>query len=223
MEHFNACTQSRTTGAYRLLIIDGHESHNSLAFQNLCKESKIITLYMPPHSSHLLQPPDVGCFSPLKRAYGDEISGLARDHINHIDKITFLPAFRKAFERSFTEANIRASFRGAGVVPYDPGAVLSKLDVKLRTPTPALPEATQWEARTPSNARELEAQSILIRDRVQRHKILSPTSIIILINQSSRGAAKLAHEVALLRSEVKSLKEANQVATQCRQRSRKQI
>ena len=142
LEHFNAYTQSRTVGIHRLLIIDGHESHNSLAFQNLCKESKIITLCMPPHSSHLLQPLDVGCFSPLKRAYGDEISGLARDHINHIDKITFLPAFRRAFERSFTEGNIRASFRGAGVVPYDPEAVLLKLDVKLRTPTPALPEAT---------------------------------------------------------------------------------
>jgi hypothetical protein len=25
---------------------------------------------MPPHSSHLLQPLDVGCFAPLKKAYG---------------------------------------------------------------------------------------------------------------------------------------------------------
>ena len=135
--------QSRTTVAYRLLIIDGDKSYISFAFQEHCKKSKIITLFMPPHSSHLLQPLDVECFSPLKRAYGDEISGLARNHINHIDKTTFLSAFRKAFERSFTEANIGVSFLGAGIVLYDPGAVLSKLDVKLRTPTPALPEATQ--------------------------------------------------------------------------------
>ena len=133
---------------------------------------------MPPHSSHLLQPLDVGCFSPLKRAYGDEISSLTRDHINHINKITFLPAFRRAFKRSFTESNIRASFRGAGVVPYDPEAVLLKLNVKLRTPTPALPKATQWEARTPSNAYELEAQLTLIRDRIRRHKSLLPAFII---------------------------------------------
>jgi len=31
-------------GSYRLLIIDGHESHQSLEFQNLCEESKIIAL-----------------------------------------------------------------------------------------------------------------------------------------------------------------------------------
>lgn len=223
LEHFNAYTQGCTVGAYRLLIIDGHESHNSLTFQDLCKESKIITLCMPPHSSHLLQPLDVGCFSPLKRAYGDEISSLARNHINHIDKITFLPAFRRAFNQSITEINIRASFRGAGVVPYNPEAVLSKLDVKLRTPTPALPEATQWEAKTPSNARELEAQSALISSRIRRHKSSSPASIIHAMNQLNKGASAMAHRIALLEGEVKSLKKANYAATQRRQRSRKRI
>ncbi|KAF7569210.1 hypothetical protein PtrM4_116250 [Pyrenophora tritici-repentis] len=51
------------------------------------------------------------------------------------------------------------SFRGAGLVPLQLEAVLSKLDVQLRTPTPlaaALPEAP-WVAQTPSNARKLEA------------------------------------------------------------------
>jgi hypothetical protein len=42
-------------------------------------------------------------------------------------------------------------------VPLQPDAVLSKLDVQLRTPTLAdLPEAL-WEARTLSNVRELKA------------------------------------------------------------------
>jgi hypothetical protein len=53
---------------------------------------------MPPHSSHLLQPLDVGCFSPLKRAYGSQIESLIRSHINHITKLEFLPAFKAAFE-----------------------------------------------------------------------------------------------------------------------------
>jgi hypothetical protein len=33
---------------------------------------------MPPHSSHLLQPLDVGCFGPLKKVYGREIEPLIR-------------------------------------------------------------------------------------------------------------------------------------------------
>ncbi|KAF1922813.1 DDE-domain-containing protein, partial [Didymella exigua CBS 183.55] len=171
LKHFNAHTKACVVGAHRLLILDGHESHHSLNFQELCKENNIYTLCMPPHSSYLLQPLDVGCFSLLKRAYSHEVESLICHHINHITKLEFLPAFKAAFNQSFTSANICSAFRGAGLVPLQPDAVLSKLDVQLlRTPTPAaLPEAL-WEARTPSNIRELDAQSTLIRDRVRRHK-----------------------------------------------------
>ena len=142
LKHFIKHTKDRVVGARRLLILDGHESHHSLEFQELCKENNIYTLCMPPHSSHLLQPLDVGCFSPLKRAYSREIEALIRYHINYITKLKFLPAFKAAFERSFTSANICSAFRGAGLVPLQPDVILSKLDVQLRTPTPvALPEA----------------------------------------------------------------------------------
>jgi hypothetical protein len=108
LEHFD--THARPVGAYRLLIIDGHESHCSIDFQDRCKEKKIIALCMPLHSSHLLQPLDVACFSPLKRAYGDEISVLARDRIYYINKQTFLPAFKVAFKKAFTKENVCAGF-----------------------------------------------------------------------------------------------------------------
>ncbi|KAI1681040.1 DDE superfamily endonuclease [Pyrenophora tritici-repentis] len=138
---------------------------------------------MLPHSSYLLQPLDVGCFSPLKRAYSREVESLMRNHINHITKLEFLPAFKIAFNRAFTPANICSAFRGAGLVPLQLEAVLSKVDVQLRTPTPpaALPEAP-WVAQTPSNVRELEAQSSLIRERVRQHKSSSPALIIIAID-----------------------------------------
>jgi hypothetical protein len=59
LKHFDEHTKKRVVGTHRLLAIDGHESHDSLAFQQYCKENKIITICMPPHSSHLLQPLDV--------------------------------------------------------------------------------------------------------------------------------------------------------------------
>jgi hypothetical protein len=117
LKHFNAYTKTRTVGARRLLVLDGHESHHSLEFQELCKENNIYTLCMPPHSSHLLQPLDVGCFSSLKRAYSREIESLIRHHINHITKLKFLLAFKAAYDRSFTSANICSAFQGAGLVP----------------------------------------------------------------------------------------------------------
>jgi hypothetical protein len=224
LKHFDAHTKARTVGARRLLILDGHESHHSLEFQELCKENSIYTLCMPPHSSHLLQPLDVGCFSPLKRAYSREVESLMRDHIYHITKLEFLPAFKAAFDRSFTSVNICSAFQGAGLVPLQPDAVLSKLDVQLRTPTPpaALTEAP-WEAQTPSNARELEAQSSLICERVRKHKSSSPASIIEAINQLKKGAEVMTLSAELMRDRIASLERANEAASKRRERKKKRI
>jgi hypothetical protein len=84
----------------------------------------------------------VGCFSPLKRAYSDEISSLAQYSSKQIKKEAFLLAFKAAFKRLITKENICASFRGAGLVPHKLEAVLLKLNVVLRTPTPPKPEDT---------------------------------------------------------------------------------
>ena len=114
-------------------------------------------LCMPAHSSHLLQPLDVACFSPLKRKYSDAISGLARNRTHYISKKTFLLAFKTAFEQSITKENIQAGFRGAGLVPHDPQAVLSKLDVVVQTPVQSPQQVAAWQAQTPRNAREVKS------------------------------------------------------------------
>ena len=88
------------------------------------------------HSSYKLQALDVSCFGPLKQVYGRQIEALIRVYINYVSKLEFLCAFREAFFASITEKNIQGGFLGAGLVPHDLERVLSKLDIKLRTPTP---------------------------------------------------------------------------------------
>jgi hypothetical protein len=178
---------------------------------------------MPPHSSHLLQPLNVGCFSPLKRAYSREVESLIRHYINHITKLEFLPAFKAAFNRAFTPSNICSAFRGAGLVPLQPDAVLLKLDVQLRTPTPAALAEAPWEARTPSNVRELEAQSTLIRNRVRQHKSSLLALIIKAINQLKKGAEVIMLSAKLMRDRITSLKRANKAASARKQRKKKRI
>ncbi|KAF1922946.1 DDE-domain-containing protein, partial [Didymella exigua CBS 183.55] len=87
LKHFDEHTKERTVSSHRLLILDGHESHNLVKFHQYCEEHKIITLCMPPHSSHLLQPLDVGCFAPMKKAYGRQAELLMRNKITHITKL----------------------------------------------------------------------------------------------------------------------------------------
>ncbi|KAF2182905.1 hypothetical protein K469DRAFT_786889, partial [Zopfia rhizophila CBS 207.26] len=54
LKHFNIYIKERTVGAYRLLILDSHKSHNSLEFTKYYKENKIVTLYMLLYSLYIL-------------------------------------------------------------------------------------------------------------------------------------------------------------------------
>jgi hypothetical protein len=178
---------------------------------------------MPPHSSHLLQPLDVVPYSLLKRHYGDGISLLARSRIYHIDKETFLPAFKVAFEKTFTPENICAGFRGAGLAPHDPDVVLSKLDVQLRTPTPPAPGTVAWEAQTPRNAREIEAQSTLIRNRIQNHQGSPASSLDEQVRQLSKGAQQIAHNIVLIEEKISRLQDTVNTLTKRKTRKRRYV
>jgi hypothetical protein len=61
---------------------------------------------MPLHSSYLLQPLNVGCFAPLKKAYGRQAKLLMRNKITCITKLKFLPCFKAAFDALIIESNI---------------------------------------------------------------------------------------------------------------------
>jgi hypothetical protein len=206
-----------------LLVIDGHESHDSLKFQQYCKENKIITLCMPPHSSHLLQPLDMGCFSPLKKAYGRQAENLMRNRISHITKLEFLPCFIAAFKDSITKSNIQGGFRGAGLVPLDAEAVISKLDVRLRTPSPQATNVAPWVSKTPSNTLEFRSQSTLIRERIRRHVNSSPTHMVEAVKKLAKGAEIMAHSLVLMSNQVKELQAANEAASRRKARKRKRI
>jgi hypothetical protein len=119
-----------------MLVLDRHKSHESVEFQEYCRSHDIIPIRLPPYLSHLTQPLDVACFRPLKRAYSREIELYIKAYINHITKTKFLIAFKNAFFKLITKQNAQAGFRGAGIIPFNLEAVLSKLDIRLRTLSP---------------------------------------------------------------------------------------
>jgi hypothetical protein len=74
---------------------------------------------MPLHTSHLLQPLNVGVFGPLKHAYGKLVEGMMVAGNNHINKEDFLHLYPSACEAVFIQKNICNSFAGAGLKPLD--------------------------------------------------------------------------------------------------------
>ena len=130
-------TNNRTKGKYRMLVLDGHESHLTPQFDCACAQNHIIPICMPPHSSHLLQPLDVGCFAVLKHTYGHLVEDNMQLGINYINKLDFLTAYPKACTEAFKSENIKNGFAAARLVPFCPDWVLIQLNIQLKTLTPS--------------------------------------------------------------------------------------
>jgi DDE superfamily endonuclease len=209
-----------------MLVLDRHKSHESAEFQEYYKTHNIVTLGLPPHSSHLTQPLDVGYFSVLKRAYGRQIETFIKAYINHITKVEFFLAFTAAYKESMTVENCQAGFRGAGLVPFNPQAVLLKLDVKLRTPTPSRPSTANsipWVSQTPSNPTEALSQTTLVRNRISCHQGSSPTPLFETVRALAKGTEQMAHEITLLSAEVHTLRAANEALSKRRRAKKARI
>jgi hypothetical protein len=177
---------------------------------------------MLPHSSHLLQPLDVGCFSPLKTAFSKQNQNLIRNHIFHVTKVDFLSSFYTAFRASFTQENVKAGFRGSGLHPFDPEAVLSQLDPVLESLS--LPSSQEsWCTKTPKNTQEVDKQTTLIKKRLERHQSSSPTPIYEALSQLSKGAQIMAASTAIMQSQITALQQANEAMHTRRTRKRKAI
>ena len=55
-----------------LLLIDGHSSHYQPSLIRTALLNNVIIFCLPPHTTHLAQPLDKTCFSPLKAAWHEE-------------------------------------------------------------------------------------------------------------------------------------------------------
>jgi len=115
---------------------------------------------------------DVGCFGPLKTAFSKQNQALIRNYIFHIRKEDFLASFYTAYLASFSKANIQAGFRGAGLYPFNPEAVLSQLDPILRSPSPLLSQGS-WHTKTLSNTLEVDKQTTLIKQKLESRPLNS--------------------------------------------------
>lgn len=108
----------RDRNDHRLLILDGHGSHETTEFMWECYKHNIHLLFLPPHTSHVLQPLDLSIFSPLKRAYRHHLGLLAlMNDSTPIGKRNFLECYKKARMEAITSSNIKAGWSASGLWP----------------------------------------------------------------------------------------------------------
>jgi DDE superfamily endonuclease len=92
--------------------------------KEFCHENNIILCRLPSHTSHKLQPCDVGMFGPLKTAYRERVEELYRGGANTVSKQHFTSLYSQARCAAFTSRNIKSAWAKAGLYPWNPDRVL---------------------------------------------------------------------------------------------------
>ena len=100
-------------------MYDGHKSHVSLGVIDWAKAHNIILFVLPAHTSHLLQPLDVGCFGPLSRIYSNSCHKLLRENHCKITRYNIGELSTNAYVKGLSLENLRSSFRRAGIYPLN--------------------------------------------------------------------------------------------------------
>jgi hypothetical protein len=121
---FDPQTKGQANQKPRVLICDGFGTHETLEVLEFCFENNIILCRLPSHTSHKLQPCDVGVFAPLKAAYRDQADRLFRGGANTVGKEHFTSLYSPAREKAFTKRNITAAWTASGLFPFNPDRVL---------------------------------------------------------------------------------------------------
>jgi AraC-like DNA-binding protein len=162
---FEKETAPKARRSYRLLFVDGHGSHVNMKFLNWCEQHKVLLAVYPPHSTHRLQPLDVGIFAPLANYYSQALDDLVRKSEGHtsISKRDFFSLFWPAFEKAFTKDNILSAWSNTGISPFDPQKVLKSFpeagEVRTRSQQSVerLSESLPSTYNSPSKTRRLRS------------------------------------------------------------------
>ena len=127
MKLFEKATREKANGEYRLLIVDGHNSHYTVAFLLLARLHMVIVICYVAHGTHVYQGLDVVVFAVLKHYLGVERDALLRTTGNAIDKGNFLQVISKAYITTLTPELIKTAFRKTGIWPFNPNVITAEM------------------------------------------------------------------------------------------------
>jgi hypothetical protein len=187
----------------RLLIVDGHGSHTTDAFMTACFLNNVFMLFLPAHTSHILQPLDLGCFSALKTDYKRQIGDfMSLTDTSRVGKLKFLDFYAHAREVGLRKSNILAGWRASGLWPINALKPLRSRWVVARPASPP-PRSILNEITTPTRGQEVKW--------LLKRKADTPTSRLIVrkiakvIDKQAIDLSILTREVGALRSQLDDL------------------
>jgi DDE superfamily endonuclease len=167
-----------------------------MRFINYADANRILLAVLPPHSTHRLQPLDVGLFSPLATYYSQQIDKLLTESqgLVRLTKRDFWPLFREAWTKAFTAKNVRNAWEATGIHPFNPNKVLSTF-VRPKVISQTSPNQTKTPVSTRAIRRTFK--------QLQKKGQIGERAKILLY-----ASEKLATELEIVRYENQGLRKA---------------
>jgi hypothetical protein len=124
IKHFDKHTATKAaSGKYRLLLIDGHNSHYTHGFLEYACMHQILVVCHPAHTTHVLQGLDVVIFGVLKHFWTIDRDRHKCKTGGKVDKTNFLGIYGRAHLHMMNPNTICAAFQKTGIWPLDPSII----------------------------------------------------------------------------------------------------
>jgi hypothetical protein len=153
----------KIVGNNHILLLDGHGSHVTLKSIEICIQNNVVLVCLPAHSSHILQPLDVGVYCHVKRTWKNILDEYySANGQKNLDKENFAPLLKKLFDsnKCFTRAHAISGFQNTGFFPLNMNNInKDKLNIaqtfnieSLLTSSQSAQSPTQSPAQTSTQA-----------------------------------------------------------------------
>ncbi|CAO1614886.1 unnamed protein product [Parajaminaea phylloscopi] len=141
---------------WRCIIMDNLAAHITYAMLEAAERRHIMIVALPPNTTHLLQPLDVGVFSHLKEEWHKLVQSRLVDCSSKMGHAAFVEAYGKARQAAITPRVCRMAFQRCGIThELNRATVLASLP-SSSTPSPP-PDIDPAILGTPSSAKDLRA------------------------------------------------------------------
>jgi len=205
LKHFDFHSRKAQVGAHRLLIMDNYGSHLTYEFLQYADLYNIVIFTLPPHSTHLTQPLDVGIFQPMKHYHSEVIDETIRLGSTSFNKQDFLASFTSLRAKAFTESNTRSAFKQTGLVLYSPKVVLEK--VRAWQPPESTPPRDPFLSSppieaTPHGPREIQKLGTELQDDLDDYDI--PEELREKFGRYIKGSLVGASSLALAERDIEA-------------------
>ena len=141
---------------------------------------------MPVYLFYLLQLFNIGCFGPLKRAYGQLVENKIRLDFNYIDKLNFLEVFFQIRVQIYITSNIYSDFLAIDFIFFNSKHVLSQLNIQLEIislDSRSSSRSTNLIFKISYNLKQLQKQKTILKKLLRTYIKSFNLSIKIIIKQ----------------------------------------